>query len=132
MLDIIGNLGQTHNRRKAVVVVSDGYDFDPYKASRSGTSLTPNSNNRNVDPNDPNNAQFLQKEKFADTDLAIELNELAREANRANATFYTIDPRGLTAGPDMDQEVDPQEWETHVRKEQDSLRSLAEQTGGIA
>jgi VWFA-related protein len=131
-LDVIRNLGQTHNRRKAVVIISDGYDFDPYKASRSGTSLTPNSNNRNVDPNDPNNAQFLQKEKFADTDLAIELNEVAREANRANATFYTIDPRGLTAGPDIDQDVDPSEWETHVRKQQDSLRSLAEQTGGIA
>ena len=131
-LDLLRNLETTHNRRKAVVIVSNGYDFDPFAASRNGTSTNPNSNNRNVDPNDPSNAMMNMGQKFADTDLAIELNEVAREANRANATFYTIDPRGLTAGPDIDQEVDPQEWETHVRKEQDSLRSLAEQTGGIA
>jgi VWFA-related protein len=131
-LDVVRNLSSTHNRRKAVIVVSNGYDFDPFSASRNGTSLTPNSNNRNVDPNDPTFSQMNQSQKFADTDLAIELNEIAREANRANATFYTIDPRGLTAGPDIDQDVDPSEWETHVRKEQDSLRSLAEQTGGLA
>ena len=53
-------------------------------------------------------------------------------ASKANVNFYTIDPRGLTAGPDIDQEVDPVEWETHMRKQIDSLRSLAEQTGGIA
>src|SRR3984893_9502704 len=70
--------------------------------------------------------------KFADAALAIELNELGREANRANATFYTIDPRGLVAGQDLDETVDPNEWETHLRKTQDSLRTLAEQTGGIA
>jgi len=115
-----------------VVVVSNGYDFDPFAASRNGTSMTPSSNNQNVDPNNPVISQTSQSQKFADTDLAIELNEIAREANRANATFYTIDPRGLTAGPDIDQEVDPQEWETHMRKQQDSLRSLAEQTGGLA
>ena len=131
-LDVIRNLGQTHNRRKAVVVVSNGYDFDPFAASRAGTSMNRNSNNPNVDPNDPSYSQRNQSQKFNDTDLAIELNEIAREANRANATFYTIDPRGLTAGPDIDQEVDPVEWETHLRKQQDSLRTLAEQTGGLA
>ena len=131
-LDVIRNLGQTHNRRKAVVVVSNGYDFDPFKEARAGTSMTRNSNNPNIDPNDPTYSQMNQSQKFNDTDLAIELNEIAREANRANATFYTIDPRGLTAGPDMDQDVDPVEWETHVRKQQDSLRTIAEQTGGLA
>jgi len=131
ILDVVGNLAQTHNRRKAVIVISDGYDFDPYKASRTGTSLTPNSNNRNLNPN-VDTSQVLQREEFSDTDLAIEINEVARAANRANATFYTIDPRGLTAGPDLDQEVDPGEWETHVRKQQDTLRTLAEQTGGMA
>jgi VWFA-related protein len=131
-LDVVRNLSSTHNRRKAVIIVSNGYDFDPFKESRMGTSRNPNSNNPNVDPNDHSFDQSNQSQKFNDTDLAIELNEIAREANRANATFYTIDPRGLTAGPDIDQEVDPQEWETHVRKEQDSLRTLAEQTGGLA
>ena len=61
-----------------------------------------------------------------------ELSELTRAANRANATLYTIDPRGLVAGSDLDQNVDPTEWANYVRKSQDSLRTLAELTGGFA
>ena len=60
-----------------------------------------------------------------------ELAELTRAANRANAT-YTIDPQGLVAGADLDQNVDPTEWANYVRKSQDSLRTLAELTGGFA
>ena len=71
--------------------------------------------------------------EFSDADLAVELAELTRAANRANVTIYTIDPRGLV-GPlsDLDQEVDPQQWQEFVRKSQDSLRVLADETGGIA
>ena len=59
--------------------------------------------------------------------------ELTRAANRANATLYTIDPRGLVAGQDLgDEQVETAEWLNHVRETQDSLRVLAEETGGIA
>ena len=57
---------------------------------------------------------------------------MTRTANRANATLYTIDPRGLVAGADLDEQLDPVEYGEHVRKTQDSLRVLAEKTGGIA
>jgi VWFA-related protein len=130
--DALHNLESAHNRRKAVILISEGYDFDPFSASRNGTAGAGFLNNPNVDPNDPSNSAMNMGNRFADTDLVIELHDLARQANRANATFYTIDPRGLTAGQDLDQQVDPTEWETHLRKEQDSLRSLAEQTGGLA
>ena len=69
---------------------------------------------------------------LADADLARELGELTRTANRANATIYTIDPRGLVAGADLDEQLDPTEFGEHVRKTQDSLRVLADETGGIA
>ena len=36
------------------------------------------------------------------------------------------------AGPDIDEQVDPQEWNEYVRKSQDSMRVLAEETGGLA
>ena len=76
--------------------------------------------------------QFNKSQVFADADLARELGELTRTANRANATIYTIDPRGLVAGADLDEQLDPVEYGEHVRKTQDSLRVLAEETGGIA
>ena len=58
---------------------------------------------------------------------------MIREANRANTTFYTIDPRGLVGGPDLDQVgIDVTEWQQHVMTSQNTLRVLAEQTGGFA
>jgi VWFA-related protein len=71
--------------------------------------------------------------EFSDAELTSMLAELTREANRSNVTMYTIDPRGLV-GPlsDLDQEVEPQQWQAFVRKSQDSLRVLADDTGGIA
>jgi len=34
--------------------------------------------------------------------------------------------------PDLDEKIDMVEWQDHIRSTQDSLRVLAEQTGGIA
>jgi VWFA-related protein len=76
--------------------------------------------------------QFNKSQVFADADLARELGEVTRTANRANSTIYTIDPRGLVAGADLDEQLDPVEFGEHVRKTQDSLRVLADETGGIA
>ena len=66
-----------------------------------------------------------------------DLADVTRAANRANATLYTIDPRGLVAGPDIGDEVlnRPEyqtEWQSYLLRTQDSLRTLAEETGGIA
>ncbi len=69
---------------------------------------------------------------FADADLARELSELTRAANRANVSIYTIDPRGLVGMPDLDETVDQTEWQNYIRKSQDSLRVLADNTGGYA
>ena len=59
---------------------------------------------------DPLTSSQMQNETFSDADLAYELGEITRAANRANTTIYTIDPRGLVAGQDIDEQVDPQEW----------------------
>ncbi len=132
--DIVQNLERVQNRRKAVVYVSNGYDFNPFVNARlendplNQASAISGSDSQE-DINDPTRRQGNQ---FADADLARELSELTRAANRANASFYTIDPRGLVGGPDLDENVDPVEWNDHVRKTQDSLRVIAEQTGGLA
>jgi VWFA-related protein len=148
--DVLKQLEQVHNRRKALVYVSDGYDFNPFQDSRLGL-MDPNSpfaqnefrRNENqgsadVDGNqanpatDPFTQQQKQSEQFADADLARELGDLTRTANRANVTMYTIDPRGLVGMGDIDEQVDPTQWNDYVRKSQDSLRVIAEETGGIA
>jgi VWFA-related protein len=84
-------------------------------------------------PQDPTLTHPRAAAQFSDAELTMMLAELTREANRSNVTMYTIDPRGLV-GPlsDLDQEVEPVQWQEFVRKSQDSLRVLAEETGGLA
>jgi VWFA-related protein len=152
MAEGLKNLELVHNRRKALVWVSDGYDFAPFKDARYGTMDTNSPFEQNqarlsqrqatgadpsqgaIDPNnDPDVIQARQSEEFADADLSRELYEITQSANRANTTIYTIDPRGLVGPlPDLDENVDPQQWQEFVRKSQDSLRTLAEETNGIA
>ena len=131
---LMKNLESLRNRRKAVIYISSGYDFNPFETSR----LKYQAELYGLDTND--SSQFdpftMSRDNgstFAEADLVRELAELTRAANRANATFYTIDPRGLVAGQDLgDEQVDAAEWQNYLRESQDSLRVLAEQTGGIA
>lgn len=133
--DLMRNLEKVHNRRKAVIYVSNGYDFNPFEQARLGEDPVFGGRygeNREENMTDPFAKTLRQGQQFADADLAREISELTRAANRANATMYTIDPRGLVAGADIDEQIDPVEWNDHVRKTQDSLRVLADLTGGIA
>jgi VWFA-related protein len=146
MREALDNLEKVRNRRKAIIWVSEGYDFSPFLDSRMGrlrdgasspflqndaallqnTQLSPDGSQSQQSSN------LQQNEQFSDAELTMELAEITRAANRANTTIYTIDPRGLVAGGDIAEQVDPQEWNTFLRKTQDSVRVLAEQTGGIA
>jgi VWFA-related protein len=130
--DLMRNLEKLQNRRKAVLYISSGYDFNPFETSRLKYQASQFGVEASELETDPFIRQANQGTQFAEADLVRELAELTRAANRANATFYTIDPRGLVAGPDISQNLDTQEWQTYVRETQDSLRVLAEQTGGIA
>jgi VWFA-related protein len=130
--DIVKNLEQIHNRRKAVIYVSNGYDLNPFEGARYGDPNLVGQRRENPFGADQYDPFTRQSQRFADADLARELSELTRAANRANATMYTIDPRGLVAGAEIDEEVDPTEWSNFLRKSQDSLRVIAEQTGGFA
>jgi len=151
--DYLRNLEQVRDRRKAIVYISEGYDFNPFAKTRSGEvdtvfqtaaqRMRSSSTQSSSDGSDTNSSATdatsedpfainRQGQQFADADLAHELAEVTRAANRANASFYTIDPRGLVGMPDIDENLDPSDWADYIRKSQDSLRVLAEQTGGIA
>ena len=131
--DMLRQLERITNRRKAVVWVSNGYDFNPFAESRMGEDpVFGGRYGQSREEGQQMNQQFNQGQQFADADLARELAEVTRTANRANSTLYTIDPRGLVAGADLDEQLDPVEYGNYVRKTQDSLRVLADETGGIA
>ena len=110
--DMMRQLEQVHNRRKAFIYVSNGYDLDPFAKTRAKNEAerygalrnsVDNNNgdgsNNSQDPNDP--ALRGQGNQFAFADLVGELAELTRAAVRANTTIYTIDPArpGRRPGP---------------------------------
>jgi VWFA-related protein len=131
--DLMKNLERLQNRRKAVIYISSGYDFNPFEKGRlEETARRWHVENADDLQSDPFYRSQQSSQALAEADLVRELAELTRAANRANATMYTIDPRGLVAGQDIDEEVDIQDWNEYLRESQDSLRVLAEQTGGIA
>ncbi len=142
--DLLDQLEAIHNRRKVFIYISNGYDFNPFAgsiqsaamdrenpgSSKTASNLAGQSYMSATD--DPTSLFNAQGAEFADADLARELSELTRAANRANVSFYTIDPRGLVGMLDLDQKVDQTEWQDYVRKSQDSLQVLANETGGFA
>ena len=138
--NVVESLEQVQHLRKVVVYFSSGYDLNPFLAERRGYHREPGTEpgliNQGI-------ARLLRQDAplgdvdglEGDGDLARRIDELAEAANRANAAFYTVDPRGLAAarpGPAdflLTGRGSFDEWSFTT---QNSLRSLAEQTGGRA
>ena len=129
--DILAKLEQVHNRRKAFIYVSNGYDFDPFSKSRAEGANQRYRHDRQSGRFErraattrlETNPFSKRGNQFAAADLASELSELTRQANRSNVTMYTIDPRGLVGGPDLDEtKLDMMDWQDHIRETQSSLR----------
>jgi VWFA-related protein len=133
--DMLKGLEQVSHRRKAFIYISNGYDFNPFLDSRQKVQnerLGRLQRGEDDGSNSDINPFASQNNRFAEADLVSELAELTRQANRANVTLYTVDPRGLVGGPDLDEKIDITEWQNHITSTQNSLRTLAELTGGIA
>jgi len=123
-LDSIRNLaqylGNIRGRRKAIVLFGEGIDYNIYNAVSSN-------------PND--NAQ---------ASVVIDATrEMIAAATRANVAIYGVDPRGLGGGFDELAEIQSFPDDTtlglgqsalfnEVRLGQDSLRVMADETGGFA
>ena len=119
MLDTLENaanyLANVHGRRKAIVMIGEGIDYDI--------------NN----PFENQDATVIQDD----------LRGAIAAATRANVTIYSVDPRGLTASGDEGIELtgvaddpslalDSRGLQAELRLSQDSLRTLAGETGGFA
>lgn len=141
--DILAQAEKVPNRRKAFIYLSAGYDFNPFTNARykavQDMYATPlrdetagNSNELSAaDLNRYRNPFESNGQQFADADLVSALAELTRRARRANVTFYTVDPRGLIAGSDINVQLSIEEWRDFVETSISSLRVLADETGGF-
>jgi VWFA-related protein len=132
--DFLAELEKIQHKRKVVIYISTGYDFDPYAEGRFMKDRI--MGGRFSDPLrhliDTENPYFRHGTVTADADLFALMRELTLAANRANATLYTVDPRGLAGIVDAGQYLDQSEWRTFLQKTQSSLRFIAEETGGFA
>ena len=146
---ILNQAANITNRRKAFIYVSSGYDFDPFKDERLKIAINRYSGGLTKDANgdgevdEDEEDQRLPHESltddaarsgtlFAEADLVSEMAELIRVANRANTTFYTVDPRGLVVHDDIsiNRTLAYNEWRSHISSQLNSLRAIAEGTGG--
>lgn len=132
--NMMAELEKVVNKRKAVIYISTGYDFDPFAEGRRGRDRI--QGGRFSEPTrflfEEDNPYFELPRITADIDLYLYMRELTLTANRANATLFTVDPRGLAGIVDAGRLLDQSEWRTHLQKTQSSLRFLAEETGGFA
>ena len=118
-----------HGRRKAILFVSEGIDYDIYNVfSDAGGAGGPTQNN-------------LGRSNAAA--IVDGMRELVTAATRSDVAIYGIDPRGLTSLGDEEIEVqdypdDPSAGVGHsslmneLRLSQDSLRAISDETGGFA
>jgi VWFA-related protein len=100
-------------RRKAVVFFSEGVNYnvtDPFNNPRA-------------------------------TDVQHEIQDLIAAATRANVNIYSVDPRGVVTGMEdaieisgfpTDNSIKPSDLMDEMRLEHDSLRVVADETGGFA
>lgn len=131
--DMLEQLSSIPNRRKVFVYVSSGYDFNPFADARYAAAQarygSPGSGAGGAPPNV--NPFTTGGQQFASADLVSQLAELTRAANRANVTFYPIDPTGLSAGPGIITNITMAAWQAFRTESLSSLRVLASETGGI-
>ncbi len=138
--NVVQSLEQVQHLRKVVVYFSSGYDLNPFLAERRGYHREPGTESALINQGI---ARLLRQDApigdvdglEGDGDLARRIDELAEAANRANAAFYTVDPRGLAAarpGPAEFLLTGRGSFDEWSFTTQNSLRSLAEQTGGRA
>ncbi len=135
-------LGGIHNRRKAMLLIGEGIDYD---LGQAGTPPVAPSYGSGTD----SSAQTKPALGLVDQSRALrdDLRAFVNAANRANVTLYAIDPRVFTHGGDDFVDIAAGRmsdikngWEVtntgtledDISVAQNNLRDMSGQTGGFA
>ena len=143
--ELVAHLGSLGDERKFVVLLTEGWVLFRQDESLARVLETdsipsepaPGSGSQGLRRPDAYDRGFASCERersmLAFVDHAIELRQLAQRANRANVTFYAIDPRGLAAFDDSIgplRPATPSEDVARLASRQGGLRELAGNTDG--
>jgi VWFA-related protein len=149
--DLVGYLGGLREERKAILMVSEGWALfspnstlatmvdgrvpgpRPVGVGVGGGGLTVGDSTRNLGGASTSECD-QDRIRLSQEDHQIEFRSLLDEANRSNATFYPVDPRGL---PVFDTPISQPQYgvayeSAALGNRLDSLRNLASATDGIA
>ena len=146
--ELVRFLRGVREERKAILVITEGWRLfrpDPSIMNKTGPGGLPPAG---FDPGtgrltirEPSTSTNPQSDCARDAmalamvDTETQFRFMLDEANRANASFYPVDPRGLAVfesdiGPDRP--LSPEEDRARLRDRQNSLRTLADLTDGMA
>ena len=126
---LVVHLGGLREERKAVLAVSEGWilygrDSQVPMPTLSGLSrLDPEMSRCETD-----------RAVYAQEDHGLDFRRMLSDANRANVSFYPMDPRGLVAfdTPISEEPVSVVTDLERLRSRLDSLRTMADATDGVA
>jgi VWFA-related protein len=131
LADLVAHLGGLREERKAVLAVSEGwliYQADPGLGRLTRTQQSGGLGGA-ATRCDGERAALSQEDHSRD------FRNLLDDANRANVSFYPVDPRGLAvfdSSIGSDDFVSPSDDAAHLSSRLESLRTLAVATDGLA
>lgn len=149
VFDLIDQMSAVTGRRKVFIYVSNGYTFNPFSDARLQQVKDAYANAEfftgNVDLENEDSVKDYQEREslrtneynkrtvFSHADLINELAQIERSAQRANVTFYPIDPRGQLITGDLRtrSNISYNDWRDYFQTQIMSLKVLAEGTGGF-
>jgi VWFA-related protein len=135
MKALITHMGGLKEGRKALILVSEGYNAMLPPQMRDQIAAIPGSGNAAAgDPFAGQNSLNEDRAAFsAGADLDSDLRDIYDTANKNNVAIYAVDPRGLSTGEfGIDQNIGPSIDRNYLNSTMETLRTLAINTDGRA
>jgi VWFA-related protein len=150
--ELVARLGDIREERKAVITITNGWRvYRPNQALARPIGTAPSLPRAGFDPrtgklsNDPAGAGSaaceVDRMRLAQLDHTQRFRQLLDRANRANVSFYPVEPRGLAvfdddivpvAGVGQNPMIPVVEDNNRLGERHTSLRTMAESTDGVA